>query len=119
MTDKSPTIHLNLQEYQAPTEYRPGIIKWCEKHWAHLMFALKDRGMDGLIAEDDEALSRKLAQGEGDPCWEAFTAVNVGAMSIFGPEKIIEEYGGCPCCAFADMAVHAADLVTLRYKEPH
>lgn len=119
MTNKSPTIHFDVPEYMPITEYRQGVIKWCDMHWADLMFALKDRGLGEFIAPDDETLSRKLASGEGDPCWEVFTNVNISAMNVFGAAKIVDGYGGCSACAFAKIAEHAADLVTPKYKEPH
>lgn len=119
MTNKSPSIHIDIPTAPQPTEYRAGIIKWCDMHWADLMFALKDRGLEEFIAEDDETLTLKLASGEGDACWEAFNSVNVGAMTIFGATKIIDEHNGCPACAFAKIAEHAADLVTAKFKEPH
>ena len=117
MTNKP--ILIEVPTYQPITEYKPGVIKWCEAHWSELMFALQDRGVADQIAQDDESLNRKLEAGEGDPCWEAFTAVNVGAISIFGAPKIVEEYGGCPACAFNHVVQHAADLVTLKHLEPH
>ena len=45
--------------------------------------------------------------------------INVGAFEIFGAEKIINEYDGCPACAFAHMAEHAADLVTQKFGSTH
>lgn len=112
-------IQIDVPEHVPITEYRRETIKWCQDHWSELMYALQDRGLGDEIAQSDEVLNAKLAEGKGDPCWDAFSAVNVGAMQIFGPAKIVEEYGGCPACAFKNVVQHAADLVTPKYRSPH
>lgn len=94
-------------------------IKWCAGHWAELMFALKDRGLDAQIAGSPEELNEKLIQGISDPCWDACTMINKGALEIFGAEKIVHENNGCPVCTFANMVQHAADVVTQTFGKPH
>jgi hypothetical protein len=90
-------------------------IRWCDGHWADLMFALKDRGLEDQIAETSEELNAKFAAGDLDPCWEACNMVNMGALEIFGPDRVIEENAGCPVCAFANIVQHAADLMHTKY----
>lgn len=92
------------------------VIKWCDGHWAELMFALNDRGLGNDIAPDAEALNAKLMRGQTDPCWDACNRLNMGAMEIFGPDKVIAENGGCPACAFANIVQHVADLSAMQYK---
>ena len=94
-------------------------LKWCEGHWAELMFALQDRNLTDQIAESPEELSEKLSNGHGDPCWDACNMINVGAIEIFGIDRIIEENDGCPVCAFANMVNYAADVVIGTYGARH
>jgi hypothetical protein len=94
-------------------------IKWCEGHWAELMFALKDRGLDDQIAATADELNAKFASGELDPCWEACNMLNMGALEIFGPDRVVEENAGCPVCAFANIVQHAADLMHAKYGSTH
>ena len=90
-------------------------IKWCEGHWAELMFALKDRGLDDQIAATTDELNAKFAAGDLDPCWEACNMLNMGSIEIFGPDRVVEENAGCPVCAFANIIQHAADLMHAKY----
>ena len=113
MVDK--TILLDLPHTVVPKTSELRSIQWCDGHWAELMFALKDRGLEDQIAETSEQLNAKFAAGELDPCWEACNMINMGALEIFGPEKIVEENNGCPVCAFANITQHAADLMHRKY----
>jgi len=90
-------------------------IKWCEGHWAELMFSLRDRGLEDQISADAEELNQKFIDGKLDPCWEGANIINVGALEIFGPDKIIEENAGCPVCAFANIIRHVGDLMARKY----
>ncbi len=94
-------------------------IKWCEGHWAELMFSLREHGLEDQIAEDAEALTQKFVQGKLDPCWEACNMINMGALEIFGPDRIIEENAGCPVCAFANIVPHVGDLMARKYGTSH
>ena len=94
-------------------------IKWCEGHWSRLMFALKDRGLGEQIASTPEELNERLGQGLGDPCWDACSMINIGAIEIFGADKIVTESAGCPACAFANMIEHAADIAAQTHGDPH
>ena len=94
-------------------------IKWCQGHWAELMIALKDRGLGEQISGSPEELNERLLQGMGDPCWDACTMVNRGAIEILGAEKVVEENNGCPVCTFANIVQHAADLVTQKFGSTH
>ena len=94
-------------------------IKWCDGHWAELMFALKDRGLEDKIAPDAEALTEKFLSGDLDPCWEGSNMINMGALEIFGPDKIIKENSGCPVCAFANIVQHVSDLMAAKYGSSH
>ena len=94
-------------------------IKWCDGHWTELMTALRSRGLGDQIAPDAETLNAKFVRGELDPCWEACNMVNIGALEIFGPEKILNENNGCPVCAFANMTQHAADVVAMKQGSAH
>ncbi len=113
MVDK--TIMLDLPETIIPEASDLRQIQWCDGHWAELMFALRDRGLEGQIAQTTEELNAKFAAGELDPCWEAFNMINMAALEIFGPDKIVQENGGCPVCAFANIAQHVADLMHSKY----
>lgn len=90
-------------------------IKWCDGHWAELMFALRDRGLEDQIAGDAEELNQKFIDGKLDPCWEGANIINVGALEIFGPDKIVGENNGCPVCAFANIVRHVGDLMAVKY----
>lgn len=90
-------------------------IKWCDGHWAELMFALRDRGLEDQIAESADELNQKFINGELDPCWEGANVINVGALEIFGPDKIVGENNGCPVCAFANIVRHVSDLMACKY----
>lgn len=113
MVDKS--ILLDIPTTVLPEGSDLKRIKWCDGHWSELMFALKDRGIDDQIAETAEQLNAKFAAGELDPCWEACNMINMGALEIFGPDKIVEENAGCPVCAFANIVQHAGDLMHAKY----
>lgn len=90
-------------------------IKWCDGHWAELMFALKDRGLEAQIAGSAEELNDKFVRGEMDPCWEGMNMVNMGALECFGPRKVIDESNGCPVCSFANIIQHIADLMAQKH----
>lgn len=90
-------------------------IHWCDGHWAELMFSLRDRGLEDQIAEDAETLNQKFVRGELDPCWEACNMINMGALEIFGPDRIIDENNGCPVCSFANIIPHVSDLMVRKY----
>ncbi len=94
-------------------------IKWCAGHWAELMFSLAEHGLDDQIAQDAEELTQKFVQGKLDPCWEACNMINMGALEIFGPDRIIEENAGCPVCAFANIVPHVGDLMARKYGTSH
>ena len=94
-------------------------IKWCDGHWAELIFALKERGLEDQIAEDVDALNLKFVQGKLDPCWEGSNMINMGALEIFGPDRIINENAGCPVCAFANIVPHVGDLMAHKYGTSH
>lgn len=111
-------IKLDLPSWQQPEEPKLA-IKWCEGHWAELMFALKDHGLEDQIAADADELSAKFAAGELDPCWEGMQMLNVGALEIFGPDKILQENEGCPVCAFANIIRHVGDLMGTKYGSAH
>jgi hypothetical protein len=90
-------------------------IRWCEGHWAELLNALRDRGLQEQIAGSIEELNEKFREGDLDPCWEACNMINMGALEIFGPDRVVEENAGCPVCAFANITQHAADLMHGKY----
>lgn len=117
MTDIQPPLAPEVPSSDAQPQ--PRVIKWCEGHWAELMFALKDRGLSPKIAQDADALNEKFLKGEVDPCWEAHSSINMGALELFGPDKIIDENGGCPVCAFANIVQHIADVMTIKHGETH
>ena len=115
---KQPPLRLDVPNtIRTPHEVK-GSVRWCGGHWADLMFALKSRGLDHLIAGSGEELTAKMQRGEQDPCWEACNLVNIGALEIFGPQKILEENNGCPVCTFANITQHAADLMAQKFLEP-
>ncbi len=119
MINEDSAVTIEVPEYAPLEGYQSNVIKWCDLHWADLMFALKDRGLSEFISPDTETLNMKLAMGDGDPCWESFTRINSAALQIFGPSKLVNEYGGCSICAFSRMVEHVADLVTPKYKDSH
>lgn len=114
MADQPP-IKLDIPYFvHEPTEHLRS-IKWCDGHWAELMFALKDRGLEEQIAPDADALTAKFIKGELDPCWEASNLINMGALECFGPEKILTENAGCPVCAWSNIVQHVGDLMAAKY----
>ena len=119
MADEPSNIKLDVPYFMQEPQQHLRAIKWCDGHWAQLMFALKDRGLEDQIAPDADALNEKFLRGELDPCWEACNMINMGALEIFGPDKIIEENDGCPVCAFANIIQHAADLMAQKYGSAH
>lgn len=109
-----PNVTINVPQIIVPEVIKhERVIKWCAGHWSELMFALKDRGLGADISPDAETLNQKFLNGETDPCWDACQRVNMGALEIFGPDKIVVENGGCPACAFANIVQHAADLTAI------
>lgn len=117
--DKPEPLTLEIPYFvgNPPTSLRA--ITWCPGHWAELMFALRDRGLGGQIAPNAEALNRKFIRGESDPCWEACNSINVGALEIFGPDRILNDHKGCPVCAFTQMINFIADGVMMRFGSKH
>jgi hypothetical protein len=115
MADESSDIKLDVPYFMHEPVQHLKAIKWCDGHWAELMFALRERGLGDQIAEDTEALNEKFVRGELDPCWEGCNMINMGALEIFGPDKIIEENAGCPVCAFANIVRHVGDLMARKY----
>lgn len=107
------------QTEQPAPEVPNAQIKWCDGHWANLMFALKDQGLDQFVSPNKEILGQRLAEGLGDPCWQAFTNVNMAALQVFGPQKITERFHGCPVCAFSAIAEHAAESIAPSYLRKH
>ncbi len=117
--DGQPPIKLDVPYFIHQPQKHLRAIKWCETHWAELMFALRDRGLSNHIAPDAKTLNEKFARGEMDPCWEACNMVNIGAFECFGAPKIIDDNGGCPVCAFANIIQHVTGIVALKYGEVH
>ena len=112
---EQPPIKLDIPYFiHEPVEHLRA-IKWCDGHWAELMFALKDRGLEDQIAPDADALTSKFIRGELDPCWEASNMINMGALECFGPDKIITENAGCPVCAWANIIQYVGDLMATKY----
>ena len=117
--DDQPPVKLDVPYFlHDPVEHMRA-IKWCEGHWTELITALRSRGLESQIAESAEALNQKFLKGELDPCWEATNMINMGALEIFGPDKIIEENDGCPVCAFANIIQHVGDLMAQKYGSAH
>lgn len=117
--NEPPSIKLDIPYFMHEPVQHLKAIKWCDGHWAELMFALKDRNLEDQIAESPDELNQKFASGELDPCWEASNMINMGALEIFGPDRIIGENNGCPVCAFANITPHVADLMALKYGNSH
>ncbi len=117
--DSGEAILLDIPTMDLPEGCDLKRIKWCEGHWAELMFALKDRGLDDQIAATADELNAKFATGELDPCWEACNMLNMGALEIFGPDRVVAENDGCPVCAFANIIQHAADIMHTKYGSTH
>lgn len=114
---KQSSITLDVPHFLHRPQERMQAITWCEQHWSDLMFALRERGLGDQIALTSEDLTEKMQRGETDPCWEACNLINIGALQIFGPLKILEEYNGCPVCTFANISQHAADLMAMKFLE--
>ena len=82
-----PNIKLDVPYFVHEPQQHMRAIKWCEGHWAELMFALKDRNLENQIAENADELTQKFQRGELDPCWEATNMINMGALECFGPDR--------------------------------
>ena len=118
MADEPP-VKLDVPYFMQEPQQHLRAIKWCDGHWADLMFALKDRGLDDQIAATAEELNDKFINGELDPCWEACNMINMGGLECFGPNKLIEEYGGCPVCAFSNIVDHVCDRMAQKHGSSH
>ena len=122
MTDEQhPMVKLDIPYFmEGDATPQPSIraIEWCESHWGKLLSGLHARGLGRLISGSAEELTEKLQMGDTDPCWEACNMVNMAAMQIFGPNKIIDEHGGCPACAFTHVTDHVADIMARQFLEP-
>ena len=105
------------QELPKQPEIQGLQIRWCDQHWANLMFAIKDQGLDQFVAPNKELLGQRLADGLDDPCWAAFMNVNMAAIQVFSIKKIIENYNGCSCCAFAHVAEHTVENLASQFIE--
>ena len=116
---EQPPIKLDVPYFMHEPHQHLRSIKWCEGHWAELMFSLKDRGLSDQIAPDAATLNAKFVQGVMDPAWEACNMINVGALQIFGVPKVLDENSGCPVCAFVNITQHVADLMAMKFLEPH
>ncbi|KPL28068.1 MAG: hypothetical protein AMJ72_05340 [Acidithiobacillales bacterium SM1_46] len=114
MVDKSVILDVptDIEVPEAATLKR---IHWCDGHWAELLKALRERGLEDQISGSAEELNAKFIAGDLDPCWEACNMLNMGALEIFGPERVIDENAGCPVCAFANIIQHAADIMHGKY----
>ena len=95
MADESSDPKLDVPYFIHEPVQHLKAIKWCDGHWAELMFALRERGLDDQIAEDAEELTAKFLRGELDPCWEGCNMINMGALEIFGPDRIIKVMDVC------------------------
>lgn len=115
MADESSDLKLDVPYFMHEPVQHLEAIKWCDGHWAELMFALRERGLDDQIAADAEELNAKFVSGKLDPCWEGTNMINMGALEIFGPDRIIKENGGCPVCSFANIIPHVGDLMARKY----
>lgn len=112
-------IQLDVPYFMHEPQRHLRSVKWCQDHWGELMFALKDRGLGDQIATDAAELNAKFMRREMDPCWEACNMINIGAFEIFGVNKVLDEFKGCPVCAFASITQHVADLMAMKFMEPH
>ncbi len=116
---EQPPIKIDIPYFMhQPVEHLKS-IRWCDGHWAELMLALKERNLDDQIADTPDELNRKFVRGELDPCWEACNMINMGALEIFGPDRILDENNGCPVCSFANITPHVADLMARKYGKSH
>lgn len=120
MTDKEDgSVKLDIPYFRHEPQQHVRAVKWCDGHWTALMFALNDRNLGSKIARSVEERNERFARGETDPCWDACNMINIGALQIFGVERILGENAGCPACAFANIIEFAADNVALKYGETH
>ena len=51
-------------------------IKWCEGHWAELMFALKDRGLDDQLPQQPMTSSLTSVNFSTEPSWSSGVAIS-------------------------------------------
>ena len=89
-------------------------IKYCQNHYDELIFALTERGMGNQLCENAGQLAEKLQSGKMDPGLEASTAITQAAMSMFGPEILLNN-DGCPVCAIYNVITHVADHMATKY----
>ena len=114
---KQSSLVLDVPYFLHQPQQHLRAITWCEEHWTSLILALTDRGLGSQIANTGDELTEKMQRGEMDPCWQACNTINISALQIFGPMKILEEYNGCPVCTFANITDHAADLMAKKFLE--
>jgi hypothetical protein len=85
-------------------------MKFCTRHWEALRTAIKDRGLDGLVAKSGEEvvkrLSKELDDGEShkstfEPLMGAHNAIVMRALDIVGLNLMARNDDGsdrCPIC---------------------
>lgn len=115
MTTAKPDIPYFVEEPQRHLQS----IKWCDKHWADLMFSLNERNFSNQIAPDADALTQKFLRGEYDPCWDVCNRINQGALQLFGPNTIVHEHKGCPVCAFNNIIGYVSDIIVVERGSTH
>lgn len=91
-------------------------IKYCQDHYDELIAALVERQLSPDLSRSSEELIEKLLDGKMDAGLEASTAITSGALSLFGPEAILNQ-DGCPICTFQNIIIHVADHMAVKYRE--
>jgi len=91
-------------------------IKYCQAHYDELIEALVERQLTPDLSRNSEELIEKLLDGKMDAGLEASTAITSGALSLFGPEAILNQ-DGCPICTFKNIITHVADHMAVKYRE--
>ena len=89
-------------------------IEYCPKHYSDLMHALLERNLHEFLSGSAEEMVEKLEAGKGDAGLDASSVITGAAMSLFGPEAVIES-DGCPVCAFYNIINHVADHMARKY----
>ena len=92
------------------------LIEYCGEHYSELITALLDRQLAQDISGSQAELRNKLENGESDAGLEAASAITSAAISLFGPEAILQA-SGCPLCTFQHIVTHVADHLAVKYRE--
>lgn len=94
-------------------------VTYCSRHYDELVRSLLERQLASYMSTTQEEMIGKLTRGESDPHLDASSAITSAALSLFGPEAVVQSANGCPLCAFSQILEHVSDHIALKYRGTH